>query len=143
MLRIITTFFLLSILGIALSGVAAFGASAPHPSAPVRWLSVDSVAKLGCAAAGESAGESRLTLGPTGGTSRMELALLGCDGMEKQLGMDVFVVRLNGGFELTVRDHDSGETVVRRLRSAGLTDFVLSGVQLRFTLAEQTDAAQL
>jgi len=46
MLRIITTFFLLSILGIALSGVAAFGASAPGPGRPVRWLSVDSAGLL-------------------------------------------------------------------------------------------------
>jgi len=139
MLRIITTFFLLSILGIALSGVAAFGASARRPVQPVRWLSVDSVASLSCAA--EAAGQSRLALGPAGGTSRMELALLGCDGQEQQLGMDIFVVRLDGGFELTVRDHDSGETVVRRLRSASPTRFTLSGVQLRFTLDEQTESA--
>ncbi len=71
----------------------------------------------------------------------MELALLGCDGQEQQLGMDIFVVRLDGGFELTVRDHDSGETVVRRLRSASPTHFTLSGVQLRFTLDEQTESA--
>ncbi|MGO9829862.1 MAG: hypothetical protein ACLPJH_06950 [Myxococcaceae bacterium] len=139
MLRIITTFFLLSIVGIALSGVAAFGAAAPGPARPVRWLSVDSVASLGCAA--DAVGQSRLALGPAGGTSRMELAMLGCDGQERQLGMDIFVVRLNGGFELTVRDHDSGETVVRRLRSAKPADFLLSGVQLRFTLAEQTEPA--
>ncbi len=73
----------------------------------------------------------------------MDVALLGCDGTAAQLGMDIFVVRLNGGFELTVRDHDSGETVVRRLRPASPSDFVLSGVQLRFTLAEQTEGSQL
>lgn len=141
MLRIITTFLLLSILGIALSGVAAFGASAPRVGRPVRWVSVDSAASLGCGTAVEAGGQSRLALGPAGGTARMELLLLGCDGQERQLGMDVFVVRTASGFELTVRDHDSGETVVRRLRSARPADFVLSGVPLRFTLAEQTDPA--
>jgi hypothetical protein len=140
MLRIITTFLLLSILGIALSGVAAFGAAAPHPPRPVRWVSVDSVASLGCAAS-EAASQSRLQLGPAGGTSRMELALPGCDGPVQWLGMDIFVVRLDGGFELTVRDHDSGETVVRRLRSAKPAHFTLSGVQLSFILAEQTEGS--
>jgi hypothetical protein len=53
--------------------------------------------------------------------------------------MDIFVVRADGGFELTVRDHDSGETVVRRLRPALPSDFALSGLKLRFTVAEQTD----
>lgn len=140
MLRIITTFLLLSILGIALSGVAAFGAAAPGATRPVRWVSVDSMASLGCGSAVEASGQSRLALGPSGGTARMQLALLDCEGKERQLGMDVFVVRTTSGFELTVRDHDSGETVVRRLRALHPADFVLSGVPLRFTLAEQTDA---
>jgi hypothetical protein len=138
MLRIVTTFLLLSILGIALSGVAAFGAQ--PPSSPlVRYVSVDSVASLNCGAAAEPAGQSRVAVGATGGTSRVLYGFLACDGSERQLGVDIFVVRADGGFELTVRDHESGETVVRRLRPARPLDFALSGVKLRFTVAEQTD----
>jgi hypothetical protein len=141
MLRIVTTFVLLSILGIALSGVAAFGASAPVDARARRWVSVDSVASLHCGAQSEAAGQSRVAVGAGGGTSRVVYAYLGCDGAERQLGMDIFVVRADGGFELTVRDHDSGETVVRRLRATRPTDFALSGVTLRFTVAEQMDSS--
>lgn len=138
MLRIVTTFVVLSILGIALSGVAAFGAQAQ--AAPLlRYVSVDSVASLSCGATTEPAGQSRVALGATGGTSRVVYGFLACDGSDRQLGMDIFVVRSEGGFELTVRDHDSGETVVRRLRPARPLEFALSGVKLRFTVAEQTD----
>ncbi len=138
MLRIVTTFVVLSILGIALSGVAAFGAQAQ--AAPLlRYVSVDSVASLSCGATTEPAGQSRVALGATGGTSRVVYGFLACDGSDRQLGMDIFVVRSEGGFELTVRDHDSGETVVRRLRPARALEFALSGVKLRFTVAEQTD----
>jgi hypothetical protein len=139
MLRIVTTFVLLSILGIALSGVAAFGASADGSARASRWVSVDSVASLSCGKTSEPAGQSRVAVGAAGGTSRIVYGFLSCDGSERQLGMDVFVVRADGGFELTVRDHDSGETVVRRLRPASPADFALSGLKLRFVVAEQTD----
>jgi hypothetical protein len=141
MLRIITTFALLSIIGIALSGVAAFGAAANGDGRLNRWISVDSEASLRCGKAAEPAGQSRVAVGASGGTARIVYGYLACDGGERQLGMDVFVVRAEGGFELTVRDHDSGETVVRRLRPARAADFALSGVKLRFTVAEQTDPA--
>jgi len=137
MLRIIITFVSLSILGMALSGVAAFGSPAEGYPPPARWVSVESAASLGCGSAAEAVGQSRL--GAFGGTSRLVLALLDCDGSERRLGLDIFVVRTTGGFELTVRDHDSGETVVRRLHSRRPADFALSGVKLRFTVAEQTD----
>jgi hypothetical protein len=139
MLRIVTTFLVLSILGIALSGVAAFGASAAGAARTSHWVSVDSVASLSCGTSVEPAGQSHLAVGATGGTSRIAYGFLACDGSERQLGMDIFVVRSEGGFELTVRDHDSGETVVRRLRSARPADFALSGLKLRFTVAEQSD----
>jgi hypothetical protein len=139
MLRIVTTFLVLSILGIALSGVAAFGAAAKGAGRASRWVSVDSAASLRCGTTLETAGQSHLAVGATGGTSRVVYGFLACDGSERQLGMDIFVVRADGGFELTVRDHDSGETVVRRLHSARPTDFALSGLRLRFTVAEQTD----
>jgi hypothetical protein len=139
MLRIVTTFVLLSILGIALSGVAAFGASADGASRSSRWVSVDSVASLSCGKTSETAGQSRVAVGAGGGTSRIVYGFLACDGSERQLGMDIFVVRADGGFELTVRDHESGETVVRRLRPASPADFALSGLKLRFVVAEQTD----
>jgi hypothetical protein len=141
MLRIVTTFVLLSILGIALSGVAAFGASTPPEGLARRWVSVDSVASLRCGTSSEAAGQSRVLVGAAGGTSRVVYGFLGCDGGEKHLGMDIFVVRADGGFELTVRDHDSGETVVRRLRATRPTDFALSGLTLRFTVEEQTDSS--
>lgn len=139
MLRIVTTFLVLSILGIALSGVAAFGASAAGGARSARWVSVDSVASLSCGTALEPAGQSHLAVGAGGGTSRIAYDFLACDGSERQLGMDIFVVRADGGFELTVRDHSSGETVVRRLRAERPTDFALSGLKLRFTVAEQID----
>jgi hypothetical protein len=139
MLRIVTTFVLLSILGIALSGVAAFGAAADAASRASRWVSVDSVASLRCGTTAEPAGQNRVAVGPAGGTSRVVYGFLACDGSERQLGMDIFVVRADGGFELTVRDHASGETVVRRLRAERPADFALSGLTLRFTVAEQTD----
>ena len=138
MLRTITTFLLLSLLGIALSGVAAFGAQA-QASPLARYVSVESVASLSCGASAEPAGQSRVAVGSGGGTSRIVYGFLACDGSERQLGMDIFVVRADGGFELTVRDHDSGETVVRRLRPARPLAFALSGLELRFTVAEQTD----
>jgi hypothetical protein len=140
MLRIVTTFLVVSILGIFLSSVAAFGASAPSTQA-ARWVSVESVASLSCGATAEAAGQSRVAVGAGGGTSRLVYGFVGCDGNERQLGMDIFVVRADGGFELTVRDHDSGETVVRRLRASSPSDFALSGLKLRFTVAEQTDPA--
>jgi hypothetical protein len=140
MLRIVTTFALLSILGIALSGVAAFGASADGAARASRWLSVESAASLRCGDAAEPAGQSHVAVGAGGGTSRIVYGFLACDGTERQLGMDIFVVRADGGFELTVRDHDSGETVVRRLRAGSPADFALSGLRLRFVVAEQTDA---
>jgi hypothetical protein len=139
MLRIVTTFVLLSLLGIALSGVAAFGASANGGSRPLRWVSVDSQASLSCGKTSEAAGQSRLAVGASGGTSRVVYGFLACDGTERQLGMDIFLIRADGGYELTVRDHDSGETVVRRLRPESPANFALSGLQLRFVVAEQTD----
>jgi hypothetical protein len=141
MLRIITTFVVLSILGIALSGVAAFGASAPADARVSHWVSVDGVASLSCGTSTEPAGQSHAAVGAAGGTSRIVYGFLACDGSERQLGMDIFVVRADGGFELTVRDHDSGETVVRRLRAARPAEFALSGLKLRFTVAEQTDSS--
>ena len=77
-------------------------------------------------------------MGRSGGTARIVYGFLACDGSERQLGLDVFVIRAEGGFELTVRDHESGETVVRRLRPAGAAEFALSGVSLRFTVADET-----
>ena len=139
MLRIVTTFVLLSILGIALSGVAAFGAAAGGGLHASRWVHVDSVASLSCGKTSETAGQSRVVVGAGGGTSRVVYGFLACDGTERQLGMDIFVVRAEGGFELTVRDHDSGETVVRRLRPESPANFALSGLTLRFVVAEQTD----
>ena len=138
MLRIFTTFLALSILGIALSGVAAFGAS-PPAARVARYVSVDSVASLRCGTTAEPAGQSRVAVGAAGGTSRLVYGFLGCDGSERRLGVDLFVVRADGGFELTVRDHDSGETVVRRLRPEHPSDLALSGLTLRFTVAEQSD----
>jgi hypothetical protein len=140
MLRIVTTFLALSVLGIALSGVAAFGAAAPGAQLP-RYVSVDSVASLRCGKTAEPAGQSRVAVGAAGGTSRIVYGFLACDGSERVLGVDIFVVRADGGFELTVRDHDSGETVVRRLRPERPADFALSGLSLRFTVAEKTDPA--
>ena len=137
MLRIILTFVSLSILGMALSGMAAFGSPAEGAKPPARFLSVESAVFTGCSSAAEAVGQSRL--GASGGTSRLLFALLDCDGTERRLGLDIFVVRTSGGFELTVRDHDSGETVVRRLHLRRPADFALSGVKLRFTVAEQTD----
>jgi hypothetical protein len=141
MIRIITTFALLSIIGIALSGVAAFGAAANNGPGVSRWISVDSEASLRCGAVAEPAGQSRVAVGEAGGAARIVYGFLACDGSERQLGMDVFVVRASGSFELTVRDHESGETVVRRLRPSRAADFALSGVKLRFTVAEQIDPA--
>jgi hypothetical protein len=138
MLRIITTFALLSILGIALSGVAAFGASAAANPPLTRWVSVDSVASVGCGSQVESAGQSRVAVGRSGGTARIVYGFFACDGSERQLGIDVFVIRAEGGFELTVRDHETGETVVRRLRPSSAAAFALSGVSLRFTVADET-----
>ena len=80
-----------------------------------------------------------MAVGAAGGTSRVAYAFLDCEGKERQLGLDVFIVRANRDFELTVRDHDSGETVVRQLQPARPTDFALSGVKLRFTVAEETE----
>jgi len=139
MIRIITTFALLSIVGIALSGVAAFGAA--KTPVPYRWVSVESAASLTCAGGPQSAGKSRLSVGSAGGTARLLLGYLACDGSERQLGLDVFLVRAEGSFELTVRDHETGETVVRRVRPTSPTEFALSGVKLRFTVAEQYDPA--
>jgi hypothetical protein len=139
-IRIITTFALLSIVGIALSGVAAFGA-AKSPAPLHRWVSVESAASLTCAGGPQSAGQSRLAVGSSGGTARLLLGYLGCDGSERQLGLDVFLIRAEGNFELTVRDHETGETVVRRVRPTSFTEFALSGVNLRFTVAEQYDPA--
>jgi hypothetical protein len=141
MLRIVTTFALLSILGIALSGVAAFGASPSGADRLARWVSVDSVALLGCGTGGEPAGQSRVAVGASGGTARIVYGFVACDGNERQLGMDVFVIRAEGGFELTVRDHETGETVVRRLRPSSTAVFALSGLNLRFTVADQSDSA--
>jgi len=139
-IRIITTFVLLSIVGIALSGVAAFGAA--KNNLPLhRWVSVESAASLTCAGGSQSAGQSRLAVGSSGGTARLLLEFLACDGSERQLGLDVFVVRSEGSFELTVRDHETGETIVRRVRPTSFAEFALSGVKLRFTVAEQYDPA--
>jgi hypothetical protein len=96
---------------------------------------------LSCGTSTEPAGQSHAAVGAAGGTSRIVYGFLACDGSERQLGMDIFVVRADGGFELTVRDHDSGETVVRRLRAARPAEFALSGLKLRFTVAEQTDSS--
>ena len=141
MLRIVTTFLVLSILGIALSGVAAFGAAANGAGRASRWVSVDSAASLRCGTTLETAGQSHLAVGATGGTSRVVYGFLGYVHAPQAVRQQVhrLVVRADGGFELTVRDHDSGETVVRRLHSARPTDFALSGLRLRFTVAEQTD----
>ena len=84
MLRIVTTFLALSILGIALSGVAAFGAS-PPAARVARYVSVDSVASLRCGTTAEPAGQSRVAVGAAGGTSRLVYGFLGCDGSERRL----------------------------------------------------------
>lgn len=140
MIRIITTFVLLSIVGIGLAGVAAFGAAKNNAPAH-RWVSVESVASLTCAGGSQPAGQSRLAVESPGGTARLLLGYVTCDGSERQLGLDVFVVRGVGSFELTVRDHETGETIVRRVRPTSFTEFALSGVKLRFTVAEQYDPA--
>jgi len=140
-IRIVTTFALLSIVGIALSGVAAFAAAAKSDAQLHRWLSVEGAASLACAGGVQPAGKSRLAVGSAGGTARILLGFLTCDGSEHQLGMDVFILRTEGSFELTVRDHETGETVVRRIRPTSPAEFALSGLKLRFTVAEQFDPA--